>query len=114
MKEKWQSTAVVMLAVLVMGYILGRSGGIPGARAQSSQSGDRIAVVMGAEAVDDRVPFVVVDPLEETIMVYEWDQGSRVMYLRAARTYRYDKMITDFGNANNSPSVRDVQRRLQR
>lgn len=113
MKDKWQSTAIVVLLALVVGYIFGQSNMMPGAQAQSASSGDRIAVVMGSEA-DERVPFVVVDPLEETIMVYEWDMGSRVMYLRAARTYRYDKMVTEFGNADNSPSVRDVQRRLQR
>lgn len=114
MKEKWQSTAVLLLAVLVVGYILGRSGVLPGASAQSAGAGDRIAVVMGSEFVDDRVPFVVVDPLEETIMLYEWDVQARSMYMRAIRSYRYDKMVNVFGNANTSPSPREVQRQLQR
>ena len=114
MREKWQSTAIVIIGVLVLGYILGSLGGLPGAWAQSASSGDRVAVVMGSDVVDDRVPFVVVDPLEETIMVYEWDLQARVMYMRAIRNYRYDKLMNEYNNANGSPSVREVQQRLQR
>jgi hypothetical protein len=114
MKDKWQTAAAALLIALVVGYMLGQAGGIRGVQAQSASSGDRVTVAMSGQIADGRAPFVVVDPLEETIMVYEWDIDSRVMYLRAIRSYRYDKMVNLYGNADNSPTVRDVQRQVER
>ncbi|MFP4176295.1 MAG: hypothetical protein ACLFT2_03640 [Candidatus Brocadiia bacterium] len=113
MKEQWKGTAVVILVAALVGYVLGQAGLIPDASAQSSSSSQEVAVVMGPEAVDDDVPFLVVDSMERTIMVYEWDMSARTMKFQAARNYEYDRMVENYGQSKNTPSVEDVEGRVQ-
>ncbi len=114
MKQRWRSIALIVIVALGAGYLIGQAGYPPEARAQASSSAGSVAVVMGSNAVDNRVPLAVVDPVERTIMVYEWDFRDRAMYFRAARDYTYDRLLKVYGNASKrSPSPSAVQRRLK-
>lgn len=114
MREKWRSVALIVVGALVVGYVVGQSGFPPEARAQTAASANNVAVVMGSQPQDNRVPIAVVDPVERTIMVYEWDSRSRAMYFRAARDYTYDRLLSNYGNARKrSPGPSAVRKRLE-
>ena len=110
MKEKWQ-TAVLLLAAVLLGCILGQSGIFPRAQAQVEAGAGRVAVVMGSER-QGYAPIVLVDTLEQTVVVYEYSYGARRLALESARSYRFDKQLTDF--KTGEPSLRQVQDMLQR
>jgi hypothetical protein len=109
MKERWQ-TAVLVVAVMLLGCILGQSF-LPRAQAQVEAGAGRVAVVMGQER-QGYAPIVLVDSLEQTVVVYEYSYGARRLKLESARTYRFDKQLPEF--KVGEPSVRQVQDMLQR
>jgi len=110
MKDKWQTLAL-MLAALLLGGILGRQGLFPGAEAQGESAAGRVAVVVGPER-NGYAPIVLVDSLEQSIMVYEYSYAGRRIELESARTYRFDKQLMEF--KTGEPSVRQVQDMVQR
>jgi hypothetical protein len=112
MKGRWQTFVIVAMAAMMVGYMIGRGQIFPEARAQTSSTGMRVAVGVG-QPVRDELPVIVVDPLEQTVLVYEYTIDNRHMSLEAARTYRYDKLLQQYQNGNG-PSVWDVRRELSR
>jgi len=110
MKEKWQ-TAVLLLAAVLLGCILGQSGIFPRAQAQVEAGAGRVAVVMGSER-QGYAPIVLVDTLEQTVVVYEYGYGARSLALESARSYRFDKQLPDWHT--RPPTIVDVQGLLQR
>lgn len=85
----------------------------PSAVAQSGMlapAGATIALI-GPEKYD-RIPLFVVDTRAQSIVAYEWNMGSRVLLLRAVRTYSSDRDLEEAAwtmNVNTGPSVREVR-----
>jgi len=115
MKERWQSAAFLVLLALVLGYILGQSSFFSPAHAQGEgTTAGRVICVVG-QVANNRAPIFLVDTLEQTIMVYDYFYVSRNMYLKVARTYRYDKQLLDFAGAGGQgPTVQEVSRLVER
>ena len=113
MKERWQSAALVALMAMVFGYILGQSRILPVAQAQGEGAAGRVICVVGT-ASDRTAPIVLVDTLEQSIIVYEYNYTARSMYLKTARSYRFDRLLVDFHSGGGlGPSVEEVRRMME-
>ena len=115
MKERWQSVAFLAAMALMLGYILGQSSFFSPAQAQGEgMAAGRVICVVGAVA-NNRAPIFLVDTLEQTLLVYDYNYTARNMYLKAARTYRYDKQLIDFNTpGSQGPTVPEVSRLVER
>ena len=115
MKERWQSAAFLALLALMLGYILGQSSFFAPAQAQGEgMAAGRVICVVG-QVTNNRAPIFLVDTLEQTLLVYEYNYIARNMYLKAARTYRYDKQLVDFSTSGGlGPSVPEVSGIVER
>jgi len=117
MKERWQTTAVLVMLALIFGFLLGHSAILPRAEAQGEATAGRIATMMG-QPVTTRgqilVPIVIVDGLQQSIMVYDYSLTAEVLELKAARSFRWDKEIVEYKNGTGGPSTKAVQQMLNR
>ena len=116
MRERWQATMVLALLAVMLGYVLGHGSIFPGAHAQGEGgAGNIICIVGGAGGTrNNNAPIVLIDTLDQTLVVYDYNYTSRNMYLKAARTYKYDKQLAEFnGSGSKGPSVTDVRRMLE-
>jgi len=102
----------VLAALLVTTVVSSR----PAAAQVSEGSTDFLTAILGPEAFR-RVPLFIVDSKSQTIMVYEYDQSTRKFYMRAARSFRYDRRLeeADYSSygQNKGPSLRDVQKKIR-
>jgi hypothetical protein len=105
MKDKWRIAALLLLA-LIVGYVLGNSSIFPRAYAQSEGATGRVILAVGSP-VNTLAPVVLVDTVEQTLMVYEYDYRARTLWLKTARTYRFDKQLAEF--AGVGPTVEQVR-----
>lgn len=114
MKERWHAAAFLVLLALVLGYILGQSNLFAPAHAQGEgMAAGRVICVVG-QVARNRAPIFLVDTLEQTLMVYEYNYLSNSMYLKTVRTYRYDKQLIDFTTpGGQGPPVREVRTRVE-
>ncbi len=109
-RDSWK-TALVVLAALIAGALLGGRGLAPQARAQTvGGSGPLIAVVGQGRGAD--VPVLLVDTNEQSAMIYEYDMGSNRLDLTAVRSFRYDRLLVDWYGTNR-PSVEDVRKAVE-
>lgn len=63
-----------------------------------------------------RMPLLMIDTKSQTILIYEYDQSRRVLYLRAVRSFRNDRELEDasFGrSATKGPTVEEVREILR-
>ncbi len=108
MDRKWSQILVVLLVGVGVGYMMARFP-VDDVQAQGSGSAPGVAVVLG-ERDNDKIPIGIVDPLEQTLMVYEYDDDGTIE-LHAVRSYRYDRKLRDYHN--EGISVRSVMERLR-
>ena len=87
--------AVVAVVALAAGLVLGGSGLLGSVQAQSEGSASGVICVMGQER-NGSAPIVLVDAREQSLMVYEYSYGNDRIELTAARTYQFDKQMTDW------------------
>ena len=112
MADKSWKTAFIVLAAVTTGLLIGgsgilRGGVLPTASAiGEGQSGGVIALV-GTVGVNSDAPIVLVSVPDETIMVYDYSYLDQVLRLSSARTYKFDKLLTDW--KTKGPSVEDVR-----
>ena len=111
MSKNWQSSAILVLVALGVGYMLGRGAMMPGAHAQGESRAGNVALVIGPER-NGEAPIVLVDALESSLMVYEYDYRDRGLTFRSARTFRYDRQLIEFNN--DDPSVQTVRTQIQK
>ena len=109
-KENWKTALIVLMAVM-LGCLLAEGGFLSGAHAQSEGRTAGVICVVGG-AFSAQAPIVIVDVPDETILVYEYSYQSDDIELTAARTYRFDKLLTDFNS--KGPSVEEVRRQVTR
>jgi len=112
MKANWQFTVLLTVAALFVGYLLGRSGGLPRAEAQNMGAvAGKLAVVIGAPS-RGYYPVVIVDSIEESIMCYEYYEPDDSLELAAVRTFRFDKQIQAL--RNKGLTIEEVRKGLER
>jgi hypothetical protein len=103
--ENWKTAAIVLLAV-ALGVLLGGRRLTNQADAQSEGSAGGVICVMGEVAGND-APIILVDVPDQSIMVYEYSYSGDTIELTSARTYRWDKRLTEF--QTDGPTVDEVR-----
>ena len=101
--QRWKITCLI-LAGIALGAVLSRRAALPRAEAQGDGSAGNIVVVI--------VPIVLVDAAEQTILIYQYDYSGEDLEFMAARTFRFDRLLTEFNI--DGVSVDDVRREIRR
>jgi hypothetical protein len=108
--HRWK-LACLILAGVAFGAFLSNHIGLPRAQAQGDGRAGNVVVVVGQESASD-LPIILMDASEQTLLIYIYDIGSEDLELMAARTFRFDRLLTQFNN--DGVTVDDVRRELQR
>jgi len=101
---------IVVVVLLVVVCVMGTALLPRRAAAQADGQAGNVTIVL-AEMRNGSVPIVLVDGTEQTLLVYEYDYGSDEIELQCARTYRFDKLLTEFNSGR--PSVEDVRKMIR-
>ncbi len=101
---------VIVLLVLVLiktspDYVIAQGGGGAGAKHAFAVVGNR---------ANNREPFYLVDTKQEVIMVYEYGVQGDGLGLTSARSYKYDKLLEQYGQSNFGPKVDRVKRDIRK
>ncbi len=78
-----------------------------GARAQ------HVFAVVGSQQ-SNREPFYLVDTKREVIMVYEYGVQGEGLGLVSARSYKYDKLLEQYGISNFGPGVDMIKKEIEK
>jgi hypothetical protein len=105
MGREWK-TALVVLAAVAVGVLLGGSGVISRAYAVSTGQSSGVVALLGDER-SGAAPIILVDIPDETVIAYEYSYSNNEIELTSARTFRYDKLLTDW--QSSGPSVDEVR-----
>ena len=97
--KDWKTIAIAVLS-MVVGFLIA-SGGFPQAQAQSEGRTPGVICVVGQERNGD-APIVIVDVPDQSVMVYEYSYSNNRIELTAARTFQFDKLLTDFNTEGYS------------
>jgi hypothetical protein len=62
----------------------------------------------------NRQPFYLVDTRQEVIMVYEYGVQGDGLGLVSTRSYRYDKLLEQYGRSNFGPKVDQIKKELEK
>jgi len=103
---------VIVLLVLVLikaspDYVVAQGAGGGGAGAR------HVFAVVGNRA-NNREPFYLVDTKQEVIMVYEYGVQGDGLGLVSARSYKYDKLLEQYGTSNFGPRVDNIKREIRK
>ncbi len=101
---------IIALLVLVLiktspDYVVAQGGGGAAAR--------HVFAVVGNRA-NNREPFYLVDTRQETIMVYEYGVQGDGLGLVSARSYKYDKLLEQYGRSNFGPKVDKIKKEIRK
>ncbi len=107
--DNWKTAVIVLLAV-ALGVVLGGGGLLERADAQTQGAAGGVIAVMGEQLRGD-APLVLVDTREESIMVYDYSYSRNTIELTSARTYRWEKRLSDW--QTRGPSVEEVRRAVE-
>jgi hypothetical protein len=102
----WRLAAIVLACVLA-GVLLAGSGLLPAAQAQSEGRAGQVVVVLGQVWSNGYAPIVLLDSQDETLLVYEYSYQDERVKFSCARSYRFDKLVTEFNNSG--PTVEQVR-----
>ena len=115
-RAQWLVTALVGVAAVLGTLLCVRAFDDPSryVYAQASEgSANYVIGVVGSES-QRRLPLFLIDTRKRTIMVYDYDQGTRRLHLRAARTFTHDSEVLeenfDKYSSSSGPSVDDVKK----
>jgi hypothetical protein len=110
--DAWK-LGVLLPAALALGYIVASGAFSSPAHAQGDgEARGIICLVGGLRQGGDTAPIVLVDTAEQTMMVYKFDYGHEDVEFVASRTFRFDKLVTEFNI--DGASVDAVRRRVSR
>lgn len=121
--QQWVITILaVAVAVLSVLLITGWPGGT--GRDVLGQEAAVAGYIIGLSGTEknSRLPFIIIDTKEQTIMAYEYNYSSRDILLGSVRSYRFDRQLGSIppfeftgGRAgSDGPSVQQVQAILRR
>ncbi|GAX61408.1 aspartyl/asparaginyl-tRNA synthetase [Candidatus Scalindua japonica] len=99
---------VIVLLVLVLiktspDYVVAQGDG--GAAAK------HVFAVVGSR-YNNREPFYLVDTRQEVIMVYEYGVQGDGLGLASARSYKYDKLLEQYGRSSFGPKVDKIKKEI--
>ncbi len=106
-------TAFVALVAGTVGALLATvgTGLLPSAHAQGDGAAGSITCVVGPESSGD-LPIILVDAAEQTLLIYQYDYSSEDVELMAARSIRYDRLLTEYNI--EGASVSDVMKEVRK
>lgn len=93
-RQDWKTALIVLLSVMA-GFFLAGSGVLSSAYGQSEGRAGDVVCVVGQER-NGFAPIVLVDLSDQTILVYEYSYANDRIELTSARTYRFDKLMTEY------------------
>lgn len=62
----------------------------------------------------NRQPFYLVDTRQEVIMVYEYGVQGEGLGLTNVRSYKYDKLLEEYGRSNIGPKVDKIKKEIEK
>ena len=107
-RQDWKTGLIVLVSVTA-GFLLAGSGILSSAHGQSEGQAGGVICVVGQER-NGFAPIVLVDVPDQTIMVYEYSYANDKIELTSARTFRYDRRLTEYNI--RGPTVEQVQRQV--
>lgn len=81
--------------------------------AQGDGSARHVFAVVG-EKEGNREPFYLVDTRQEVIMVYEYGVQGDGLGLAATRSYKYDKLLEEYGISRFGPNIDKVKKEIEK
>jgi hypothetical protein len=81
--------------------------------AQGDGSARHVFAVVGNRQ-SNREPFYLVDTLQEVIMVYEYGVQGEGLGLVTTRSYKYDKLLEQYGRNDFGPKVENIKKELEK
>ncbi|MFQ5685885.1 MAG: hypothetical protein ACE5GV_04415 [Candidatus Scalindua sp.] len=99
---------VLLLLVLIKtspDYVIAQGDGGAGAR--------HVFAVVGSQQ-NNREPFYLVDTKQEVIMVYEYGVQGDGLGLASARSYKYDKLLEQYGRSSFGPKVKTIKKEIEK
>jgi hypothetical protein len=111
MKAHRWTVSCLILAGIALGAVLSGRLSLPQADAQGAGRAGEVVVVVGTE-VSRELPIILVDSSEQTLLVYQYDYSGEDLELMSARTFRFDRLLTQFNN--DGVTVDDVRREIRR
>jgi len=102
---------VIVLLLLVLfktspNYVIAQGDGGAGTR-------HVFAVVGNKNSGDTRDPFYLVDTKQEIIMVYEYGLEGDGLGLVSTRSYKYDKLLQQYGRSHFGPKVEKIKKAIE-
>ncbi len=103
---------VIVLLVLVLikaspNYVAAQGAGGGGAGAR------HVFAVVGTQ-MNNREPFYLVDTKQEVIMVYEYGVQGDGLGLTSVRSYKYDKLLEQYGRSHIGPKVDQIKKEIMK
>ena len=80
--------------------------------AQGDGSARHVFAVVGSPQ-SNREPFYLVDTRQEVIMVYEYGVQGEGLGLVTTRSYKYDKLLEQYGRSNFGPKVEKIKKEIE-
>ncbi|ODS32231.1 MAG: hypothetical protein SCARUB_02624 [Candidatus Scalindua rubra] len=81
--------------------------------AQGDGSARHVFAVVGGQQAN-REPFYLVDTRQEVIMVYEYGVQGEGLGLVSTRSYKYDKLLEQYGRSHFGPKVNAIKKEIEK
>jgi hypothetical protein len=104
----WRLALVVLVSVMA-GFFLAGSGTLPSAHGQIEGQAGGVICVAG-EVSSGYAPIILVDVPDQVLLFYEYSYLGRNIKFVAARSYRFDRRLTEFNNL--APTVQEIGGRV--
>ncbi len=100
---------IIVLLLLVLfktspNYVIAQGDGGAGAR--------HVFALVGNQQ-NNRESFYLVDTRQEVIMVYEYGVQGDGLGLASARSYKYDKLLEQYGRSSFGPNVEKIKKEIE-
>ncbi len=105
---------VITLLILILvknspNYVTAANIGSPGSAAAGAE---HILAIVGNQQAN-RESFYLVDTRQEVIMVYEYGIQGEGLGLITTRSYKYDKLLDQYGRSNFGPKVEKIKKEIE-
>jgi hypothetical protein len=77
-------------------------------------AGARHVFAVVSTQINNREPSYLVDTRQEIIMVYEYGVQGDGLGLASARSYKYDKLLDQYGRSNFGPKVNEIKKEIRK
>ena len=105
-EKRWVLPAFIVLGVLCLFFIGGKSDSPVSAKAELQTSGDGQILVVPIQIERDSYGIAMVDTLGQTLWIYELDSRGPAhsrLRLLAARSWRYDRLLQQYNTDEPKP-----------